>query len=40
MEGTVPAFCFVIMTVYFLQQCSPPVLPVLEVFEINIYLPN
>lgn len=33
MEGTVPAFCFAIMTVYFLQQCSPPVLPILETYE-------
>ncbi|XP_061196234.1 terminal uridylyltransferase 4-like isoform X2 [Saccostrea echinata] len=33
MEGTVPAYCFFLMTVYFLQQCSPPVLPVLHTYE-------
>ncbi|XP_062573267.1 terminal uridylyltransferase 4-like isoform X2 [Saccostrea cucullata] len=33
MEGTVPAYCFYLMTVYFLQQCSPPVLPVLQTYE-------
>nr|XP_022314742.1 terminal uridylyltransferase 4-like isoform X1 [Crassostrea virginica] len=40
MEGTVPAFCFVIMTVYFLQQCSPPVLPVLETYKDDKQTPS
>lgn len=30
MEGTLPAYVFALMTVYFLQQCEPPVLPVLH----------
>ncbi|XP_056018011.1 terminal uridylyltransferase 7-like isoform X5 [Ostrea edulis] len=32
-EGTVPAFCFSLMTVYFMQQLSSPVLPILETYE-------
>jgi len=29
-EGTLPAYVFGLMTIYYLQQCSPPVLPVLH----------
>ncbi|KAH3697170.1 hypothetical protein DPMN_084659, partial [Dreissena polymorpha] len=28
-EGTLPAYCYSLMTVFFLQHCQPPVLPIL-----------
>ncbi len=28
--GTLPSYVFYLMTVYYLQQCQPPVLPVLQ----------
>ena len=29
-HGSLPAYVYIVMTVYFLQQCNPPVLPVLH----------
>ncbi|XP_022106952.1 terminal uridylyltransferase 4-like isoform X2 [Acanthaster planci] len=29
-DGSIPAYAFVLMTIYFLQHCNPPVVPVLQ----------
>ena len=38
LDGTLPAYVFSLLAIYYLQQCSPPVLPVLhEVFSSSAF---
>ena len=41
-RGTLPAYVFHLMTIYYLQRCDPPVLPVMhevgvQVFHSSVY---
>ena len=36
-DGSMPAYAFVLMVIHFLQQCDPPVLPVIQEVSLAIH---